>query len=240
MKLAIILPTYNEILTLPIFLNSLYLKLPNVNLILIVDDSDRSVQLEMQKELDRFENIVFIRNNVKNGRGAAVRQGMAHILKNHEYITHVIEADCDGSHRIDDIVTMAKADPKLDFIIGSRYLSESKIIGWSWSRKFLSKLLNNIIPNLLNIETSDITNGLRRYSKKALIPICQEAATSSSFIYLSEQALILKRSKLTVTEIPIVFESRIAGRSSVGSAEIINSIIGLYKIIKMRKRNENV
>jgi dolichol-phosphate mannosyltransferase len=81
------------------------------------------------------------------------------------------------------------------------------------------------------VPVSDITNGLRRYSKAAIEKILQTKQENSGFIYLSEQALIVKNSNLLITEIPIIFVDRTLGTSTVTWREISNSLIGVTKIL---------
>jgi dolichol-phosphate mannosyltransferase len=159
---------------------------------------------------------------------------MSWILEHHEYVTHIVETDCDGSHRLEDIVAVSMADKSLEFVIGSRYMQGSFIRGWSKSRRVMSRVLNLLIPRLLNVECSDITNGLRRYSRTAASILVQNIPNTKGFIYLSEQALILSQREIKPTEVPILFESRIAGVSSVTSKELFKSLLGLIQLLSIR------
>jgi hypothetical protein len=95
--------------------------------------------------------------------------------------------------------------------------------------------LNLIIPKLLHVPCKDITNGLRRYSNRAVKILLESTPKNNGFIYLSEQAQLISKAKLTIAETPIIFENRIAGESTVGAKEILNSFIGIIKLIIPRK-----
>jgi dolichol-phosphate mannosyltransferase len=230
MLCAIILPTYNETETLPIFLKEILPYLSGGEIIVVSDDSQRESRNAIRKLISEYNNVFLLEGEVKGGRGKAVRRALDFILNNFPEISHIIEADCDGSHRVKDVLELKEFDEKSDFVIGSRYVSSSKIIGWSTSRRVLSRFLNWIIPKILEIDTSDITNGLRRYSRRSSEILMSQKARSDGFIYLSEQALFLKVEGIHPEHIAIRFESRIAGKSSVGPIDLFRSLVGVVQI----------
>ena len=234
MIIAYVIPTYNESLTLPILLTNLTILIGPHDLIIVADDSSHKEQELIKAETEKHQNVYFLPGLTKGGRGAAVHRSMSWILEHHEYVTHIVETDCDGSHRLEDIVAVSMADKSLEFVIGSRYMQGSFIRGWSKSRRVMSRVLNLLIPRLLNVECSDITNGLRRYSRTAASILVQNIPNTKGFIYLSEQALILSQREIKPTEVPILFESRIAGVSSVTSKELFKSLLGLIQLLSIR------
>jgi dolichol-phosphate mannosyltransferase len=237
--IALIIPTYNESEALPILLEQLTKNWHKQDLIVVVDDSDVNQYLNTEQVINEFSNrgmsIHIIKGQLKGGRGAAVLRAMKFVLKSDKEIEFVIEADADGSHQAEDIIAIRNYDPSAEFVIGSRYCDGSQIIGWSSSRRLLSIALNRLIPKILSIGTTDITNGLRRYSLRATKVLCANQIQNRGFIYLSEQALYLKNSNIYPKEIPIIFAPRIAGKSSVTKKDLINSLIGLIRVWKLRK-----
>ena len=240
MILAFIFPTYNESLTLPKTLKQLEPYLSEKDLVIVADDSNVKERSLIEKEVLMYSNAILLCGDHKGGRGAAVWRGMEWIMHNRPDVTHVVEADCDGSHRVSDIIQLTNVDENMAFVIGSRYLSTSKIIGWSASRKFLSSILNKVIPRLLKLQVSDITNGLRRYSMNAVKHLVATKPENRGFIYLSEQALVLKAQGISANEIPIIFEPRFAGESSVTKKDLLDSLKGLGIILNMRKQSDEL
>jgi dolichol-phosphate mannosyltransferase len=234
MIIAYVIPTYNESLTLPILLTNLTKLIGPQDLIIVADDSSLEEQEFTRAETEKYKNVFFLPGLKKGGRGAAVHRSMTWIIEHHEYVTHIVETDCDGSHRLEDIIGVSMADESLEFVIGSRYMQGSYIRGWSKSRRAMSRVLNLVIPKLLNVECSDITNGLRRYSRSAATILVQDIPNTKGFIYLSEQALILSQGGIKSTEMPILFESRVAGVSSVTSRDLFNSLLGLIHLLSIR------
>ena len=239
-KSVIVIASYNEIEALPILISKISPSLNQNQVLIIADDSPIAIRKELKEKCLREFNsnsstLDFSFASSKNGRGAAVYRGIKYAKATYGEFDSYIECDSDGSHRAEDIIRILKMETKIDLLIGSRYLSESKIIGWPLSRTIFSKLLNLTIPKLLNVPCRDITNGLRRYSSQAIKVILESTPKNTGFIYLSEQAQLISRAKLTIGEMPIIFENRIAGESTVGVKEILDSFTGVLKLLISRK-----
>lgn len=236
---VIVIPAYNETEALPLLIGELAPRLSEGDLIIIVDDSAASVAEETERRcraslLTTASQFTFLHRGAKGGRGAAVRQGFDFILGSCPQAQWFLECDADGSHRVEDIVGILTFPSRADLVVGSRYLSGSMIVGWSLSRRIQSRILNILIPSMLGLSVGDVTNGLRRYSRTAVEQILQFQPASSTFIYLTEQALIVQRSGLMIEEVPIRFEERRAGASSVTWRELQASVKGLFQIIRLR------
>ena len=238
-QIAVIIPSYREFDALPTLLKELGKKLRVQDAIIVVDDSPQKESLIIEKNCrNALENssakFLFVGSGMKSGRGHAIRRGLLIARDRFKNLKYAIECDADGSHRVQDIIKMRDYKYSVDLLIGSRYLSESKIQGWPISRRVFSRLLNKLIPVLLLINVTDLTNGLRRYSIAAITKILETPQVNPGFIYLSEQALIVHKSKLSISEIPITFINRVEGESTVTLREIILSLKGVQKLIKKK------
>lgn len=232
---VIVIPTFNESETLPLLIHDLSKHLNETEAILVIDDSTKDTYLSMvlrsQDLVDKnYYGMHFVSNDRKGGRGNAVLQGMKVAIKKFPNLSAVVECDADLSHSPKDILRVLRHDSRNEVIIGSRYLPESKILGWSLSRILFSKAINFMIPRMLNLEITDVTNGLRRYSINAVSTILKHPQYNTGFIYLTEQILHINNSCLSIKEIPIIFKNRTLGKSSVTLSEVFASIIGLVKL----------
>lgn len=240
-KCVFAIPSYNEVTSLPILIKELSLVLNSEDAVLILDDSPPDNQGKIQSLVtnsfsDSKGMLLFLNSDKKLGRGLAVRRGMQFCKKDFLNFKYFIECDADGSHQVLDIIKLRDHGSKADLLIGSRYLKESQIIGWSLQRRIFSRLLNFIIPRLLKIPVKDITNGLRRYSPRAIDYILKIDPINNGFTYLSEQLLIAHSRGLSILELPIVFIDRVSGKSTVTYKEIINSIKGILLLLFLKKR----
>jgi len=240
-EVVVAIPAYNESATLPIIVKELSLSLSEKDAILILDDSTFQIHTETQSAVTSAVNnpkclVFFSHHNGKSGRGAAVRRGMALSIEKFPKLKYFIECDADGSHQVVDIAKLKSSDIVCDLLVGSRYIKESRIIGWPISRRVFSKILNSIIPFMLNVPLKDITNGLRRYTPQALQQILLHEPINTGFTYLSEQAFVIHVNQLKINEIPIIFVERIAGHSTVTWKEIFNSLRGITFLLLLKKK----
>ena len=236
---CLVVAAYREFENLGQLLTELDLLLPPSVAIIVADDTGVETENQIQKivsnalGISRNWQITF--ENTKSGRGAAVLRGFKLAKETYPNSNFYAECDADGSHRPEDIKKLILATPS-DFLIGSRYLQESSIEGWPLSRRIASRILNYLIPNLLGINCTDVTNGLRRYSEKANEIIAEHKQVNTGFIFLSEQALILADNGISPNELPITFVNRIHGKSSVGLSEVVNSLIGVFELHRIKKK----
>lgn len=238
---AIIIPSYNETLALPELLGEIKKGLENHDAVIVMDDSPKEISEQIERkcrEVVKDSEFVFLFDNSgsKSGRGAAVRRGIAIALAEFPNVRTILECDADGSHRPEDILKIKNSSSAADLLVGSRYLKSSQILGWPASRRAFSWFLNKTIPRLTGVQLSDITNGLRRYSKKAAIEILSEIQVNKGFIYLSEQAIVISRAGMKISEESIIFVDRTLGTSTVTWREISNSLYGIITLILTNRK----
>ena len=237
-----IIPTYKETETIHQLIIGLHEIVPSLSRLIIVDDSpDRDTLDAIQSALNITgwdqAHVKILRNNVKGGRGHAVKLGMKQALLD-KNIGCFIEMDSDGSHTPEMAMRVANEISRFDFCIGSRYISQSRIVGWSLQRRIFSRVINSLLRLIFTRHISDWTNGLRAYSRAATEELCRHESITKGFIYLSEQAIILNNHQFGMNQVPITFQERTHGSSTVTWREIADSITGVIKIIKNRKSLE--
>jgi|688.fasta_scaffold268449_2 dolichol-phosphate mannosyltransferase len=242
--ICIVIPTYNENENLPILLSDLKLNEHSDTAVLICDDSAEDIRDDLKKIIQSFnenisgERVLLSFGNLKSGRGAAVKRGLSVALENFSHCETFLECDADGSHAAKDIWNIALLPVKSDIVIGSRYVEQSRIIDWPLTRRFFSRALNVAIPKVFSFEISDITNGLRRYRRNAVEVITTTPSLTSDFLYLTEQLVILRKAGFSnYSEVPITFENRKRGTSSVTTFALVNAVRSLLSIFRTYGRN---
>lgn len=240
-EVVIAIPSFNETSALPTLIQKLTPLLTFSDAILVLDDSLLEIHNEIRSSINEVTknstcNLLYSHQNGKSGRGAAVRRGMMISREQFPRLRYFIECDADGSHQVDDIIKIKNLQINCDLLIGSRYLKQSQIIGWPITRRIFSKILNNIIPFLLNIPIKDITNGLRRYTPEAIDQILSTEPVNKGFTYLSEQAYLISQKELTIAETPITFIERVSGNSTVTWKEIVDSLKGILKLALLKNK----
>ena len=232
MKVLIIIPAYNEDENIIKLIKIIQNEYSSINIILIDDSNNFLTKQSIEK--NKFNNLKYVKRDMKLGRGNAVRYGFEYANK-HSF-DYIIEMDSDCSHDAIEIKFLLQTitKKKYDLIIGSRYLKKSKIIGWPLRRVIFSRLANFFAQILFGFDITDYTNGFRIYNSKSITELMKYEIKNNGFIYLTETLIILKNKKYRIGEYPTIFINRKFGNSSVSLKEIINSFLGILKI-KFRK-----
>ena len=231
-NLLIIIPAYNEGKNLIELLKKIRSENENWSII-IVDDSE---SFETNKLIENYKEkkIYYIKRNLKMGRGSAVRFGFEYSKKNK--FDYILEMDADLSHNPSEIKLLLNKliSKKHDLVIGSRYLKNSKIIGWPIKRRIFSKLSNFLAKFLFGFGLTDYTNGFRVYSADAINELIKYPIENNGFMYLTETFTILKKKNFKISEQATVFINRKKGSSTLRLSEILRSLVGIIKL-KLKK-----
>ena len=237
MNLTVIIPAYKEADNIEILIDKINKNLKDPYIILVDDSPDNKIE----KIIKKFNNLKYIFRGKKLGRGSAVLDGMKEAI-NHHGIQTIIEMDADLSHDPNELSEKLNffRVKSCDLLVSSRYLNDSRIINWSIQRKIFSFLSNKLARFLLKVPITDYTNGYRIYSKQAVIHITKKCGNiGDGFIILSEILVELYYNNFKILGTSTIFRNRTRGESSVNLKEIINSLFGLIKIFKLKKKLEN-
>tara|TARA_B100001027_G_scaffold188896_1_gene142177 strand:- start:551 stop:1273 length:723 start_codon:yes stop_codon:yes gene_type:complete len=234
MSICIVIPSFNENENINLLLDEIHKIDLKDFYIVIVDDSNENFQNQIKFINER---IYYIHRGKKLGRGSAILHGISHMINLDKNIELFVEMDADMSHHPNELLRNIDFFKKknLDLLISSRYQKKSKIINWPISRKILSYLSNKLSNWVLRVPISDYTNGYRIYSfnaAKFIINNCGKIG--DGYIVLSEILIQLYYNKFTISEIDTLFVNRVRGSSNVNFNEILNSLVGLYKIWRIK------
>ena len=230
--------SYRENLALTSLLTTLPGSRSNDNVVIAADDSKPEIRARVVSDCERAMlnspgTLIFSLAESKPGRGAVVRRGMKLAREEYPNLVAIMECDSDESHQPQDILRLRDSLISCDLLMDNRYLKKSQIVGWQIKCRNFSRILNVSIPFLLQLHVKDITNGLRKCAIRAVDLILSNKANSSGFIYLSEQALLISRRGFKVQEIPSMFTDRELGSSTVTWREIVDSILGIIKLVSL-------
>ena len=227
MKLAIVIPTYNEAETIPSLISELFEKLKQLVErldILIVDDSSPDGTADIVRGLsEKFEKITVIQRPKKMGLGAAYKAGFNYVLEKLD-TEFVLQMDADHSHQPKEIPEMLKKIKDYDYLVASRHVEGSDVIGWGVGRKATHSFAAAIARACAKIEIRDSTSGFRMFKKKTLEKINFEKIRSDGFAFQIEVLHQLKQMEMRGLEVPTVFVNRTEGSSKMGSSEMIQFI----------------
>ena len=227
MKLAIVIPTYNEAETIPSLINELFEKIKQLVEkldILIIDDSSPDGTADIVRELGtKYEKITVIQRPKKMGLGAAYKEGFSHVLEKLDSEL-ILQMDADHSHQPSEIPNMLEKIKNFDFLVASRHVEGSDVIGWGIGRKVTHSIAGVIARICAKIEIKDSTSGFRMFKKKTLERIDFKNIRSDGFAFQIEVLHQLKQLGMKGLEVPTVFVNRTEGSSKMGSSEMMQFI----------------
>ena len=227
MNVAIVIPTYNEKETLPSLIEKIFDKIrPLVEElhVVIVDDSSPDGTADIARNLgEKFQKISVIQRPTKMGLGAAYKDGFTHVLQKLES-NLVVQMDADHSHDPSELVNMIEKIVDYDFIIASRHVPGSSIVGWDFGRKVTQSIAGAIAKVSANIDIEDCTSGFRMFKTETLEKIEFDKIEADGFAFQIEILYQLKQKGFHGLEVPTTFVNRTKGQSKMGSSEVIQFI----------------
>lgn len=200
MRTLVIIPAFNEEESLKHTIDRLTVVNPLCDYIVINDGSK-----DHTADICRANGYPFIDLPVNLGLSGAFQAGMKYALKHH--YDCAIQFDADGQHRPEYIEQLANATKHCDIAIGSRFVDTDKPIS---SRMIGSNLIQAIIKLTTGVTISDPTSGMRAFNAKTI------ALLANNFNYGPEPdtlSCLIKRSGITIKEIPVTMDKRTAGES---------------------------
>lgn len=236
MKTLVIMPTYNESLSLAETVRNLFANVPELSL-LIVDDNSPDGTGQLAETLARGDKRVSVMHRpTKGGLGSAYVAGF--LFAQERNFDFVVEMDADGSHRGVDLPKLLEVAQNFDLVIGSRYISGGGSHGWSLHRKLISRIGNAYTSFILGARIRDITSGFRVYRLEFLLPLLN-ATASHGYAFQVELAWKSRLANGRVLEVPILFEERAHGSSKMSSAIVREALWlttkwGLGRVFKLR------
>jgi dolichol-phosphate mannosyltransferase len=218
LKTLVIIPTYNEIESLPRQVAGVRVAAPEVH-ILVVDDGSPDGTGEWADTFATTDDHVFVMHRQsKQGLGVAYRAGFAWALERDYDV--VVEMDADGSHRAQDLpLLLAKAGDH-DLVIGSRWVTGGAVENWPFHRKLLSTNANRYVRLALGIGVKDATAGFRAYRAETLRRLDLAAVESQGYCFQVDMTWRTLLGGGDVAEVPITFVERDLGASKMSGAII--------------------
>ncbi len=227
-KTLVVIPTYNEIESVPRLISKVSSILGDVHL-LIVDDGSPDGTADAVVAMNQAElqgRIHVLRRPQKAGLGAAYIAGFEWGFA-HGYAA-MVEMDADGSHRPEDLVKLLKefySDPTFDLVIGSRWIKGGSVVNWAKKRELLSRSANKYAGFMLGSSVKDITAGFRVFRSSTLRRIDFSTVKSQGYCFQIEMAKKVLEFNGKIKEVPITFVEREFGVSKMNIKIVIEAML---------------
>lgn len=221
-KLTIVVPVYNEEMSLKTIIASL-IKFAEENecKIILVNDGSTDKSDSIIESLNLNSGIKYIKHKKNKGYGAALKAGIEQC--DTEY---VVTFDADGQHMPEDILKLLKKilDEDADLVIGSRVDNKGSEAIKRFGKYIIRKLSKILIQNKINDLNAGMkmmrTNLAQRY-----IRICPDTFAFSdviTLVFISEKNIVLEE--------PIKVMQRQNGKSKITFNTAFETILEIINI----------
>jgi glycosyltransferase involved in cell wall biosynthesis len=218
-----VIPTYDEVGTAPMLIRTLLERHPGIE-VLVVDDASPDGTADVVEAMASPDRPIHVlRRPGKLGIGSAHLAGFRFGLD--RGFDRIFTMDGDGSHDPDDLGPMLEALDTCDMVIGSRYMPGGGVANWPLHRRWLSRFANWYTRTLLELPYTDCTSGYRGYRRCVLEAEEVFAIRASGYSFLEQMVWRVARAGFSITEMPIRFVDRRAGRSKIETAEIFKAAL---------------
>jgi len=211
MKLAVVIPAYNEERTISRVIREIPRRVAGIDEVevIVIDDGsgDSTVSKALKAGADRI-----IRHKMNLGLAASFRDGLDAALEDGADI--IVNTDADLQYNQKEIPKLIKPilDKEADFVLGYRKI-------WNLEHMPLSKKVGNtlatsVISFLVGFGVRDAQSGFRAFSREAALQL----NVFSDYTYVQETIMQLIFNKNKVVQVPCEFRAR------DGRSRLINNI----------------
>ena len=193
--LAIVVPAYNEEVSIGRTVESLRKSFPKAKVI-VVDDGSK----DGTREIALKSGAILYSHIINRGLGATLGTGIKAALKENADI--IVTFDADLQHKAADIERLIRPirDGRADAVIGSRFMKHEDLRGMPRVKVIGNTFLTGLTNFLAGSDITDSQSGLRAFDRIAaqkLLILCDRYDVSSEIVHE------LSVNRLKVIEIPI-------------------------------------
>ena len=225
MKTAVLIPCYNEELTIKKVILDFKKALPKAD-IYVYDNNSTDNSYEIAKDTGAI-----VKREYRQGKGNVVRS-MFRDIGADCYI--LVDGDdtypAEASKEIEELILSKKADMVIGDRLSSTYFEENKRRFHNSGNKLVRKLINTIFKS----DISDIMTGMRGFSYEFVksFPI-----SSKEFEIETEMTIFALNHNFLIKELPIEYRDRMDGSESKLNTfsdgyKVISLLFGLFRDIK--------
>lgn len=216
MRILVIIPTYNELESLPRQVAGVREHVPGAHILVADDNSPDGTGEWADAARAKDRSIHVLHRPGKAGLGAAYRAGFAWGLERGYDV--LVEMDADGSHQARQLPDLLAQAGEGRLVIGSRWVKGGTVVNWPLRRKLLSVWANRYVRIALGIPVKDATAGYRAYAADILSRIDLGDVDSQGYGFQVDMTLRARAAGAEIIEVPIEFVEREFGASKMSGA----------------------
>jgi len=228
-RALVVMPTYNEALSLGAIVPRVLSQDPRIDVLVIDDGSPDGTGAIADSLAAESSRIHVLHRDGKQGLGTAYLTGFRYGLeRDYEFF---FEMDSDGSHDPKYLPRLLGAvESGHDLAIGSRYVRGVNVINWPMSRLMLSYYANKYAHWVTGLPLTDATSGFKCFRRRALEAIDFAKVGSTGYAFQIEMDFRAWKAGMKLVEVPIVFVDREQGESKMSGAIVREAVWRVWKL----------
>jgi dolichol-phosphate mannosyltransferase len=221
MKLAVVIPIFNEFENLPNLIDSIeQLRNSSIDISIIVcDDGSKDgsrIWLESEQQKGR---LIVLGDGNNHGPGVAFENGFQYVLKKLPDFDFLLTMEGDGTADFSSLYKMFDTLNDADVVLASVYLEGGGFSNTNWARLLISKFANGLTRKCLNLPYQTLTSFYRIYRVSTIHQLQKDnypIFSEKGFICQVEILYKLHRKGFVIKEIPTtLFTDRRKGKSKM-------------------------
>ncbi len=230
LRCMVVVPTYNERENIVRIIPAILEQGQEFN-ILVVDDNSPDGTGAVVDEIASNSNgrVQVLHRSGKLGLGTAYMQGFRYALQ--QGYDYIFEMDADFSHKPEYLPELLKAARKTGVAAGSRNIAGGGVENWPLYRKLISRGGSFYSRAVLGLKIKDCTGGFKCFSRATLQTLnLEENIKSTGFGFQVEVNCLCEWNGFTITEVPIIFPDRTAGKSKMSQKIFLEALLNVWKL----------
>lgn len=233
-RVAMVVPTYNEVENVEPLAERVLGSDPRVEL-LVVDDASPDGTGALCDEIAAKEPRFHVLHRTgPRGYAPASREGLLWALESAFDVVGTMDGDL--SHDPARIpVMLERIADGADLVIGSRYVDGGALqVDWGPVRRAISQMGGAYARLMIGAHVRDCTSGYRLYRANTLRLIDLDGVRSDGYSFLIEVLALLIAAQARIEEVPITYVDRQRGASKI-SRRIVFEALGQTTRLGMRR-----
>lgn len=231
-RALVVVPTYNERELLPALMEAVLALEGGWRLLVVDDNSPDGTGALADEAAAREPRVRVLHRAEKEGLGPAYLAGFREAL-GMDGVHFIAQMDADFSHDPKDLPRLLAALAEADLVIGSRYVPGGRTEGWDLRRRLLSRFGNLYVRAVLQAPVRDLTAGFRCWRRETLEGIDLGAVATRGYGFQIEMAYRTVQAGFRVTEVPICFTERRAGKSKMSGSIVTEALLLPWKLRRL-------
>ncbi|MCA1828198.1 MAG: polyprenol monophosphomannose synthase [Myxococcales bacterium] len=226
-KVLVFTATYDEAANISPLIEDIFRELPSCDMLVVDDNSPDGTGEILDALVHRYPRLSVIHRPRKSGLGSAHRLAVQHAIAGG--YDALVTMDADFSHHPRYLPAMLEELEQSDFVTGSRYAPGGSC-NYGLARRALSRTANLLARGLLRIPLRETTTAYRGFRRSLLSLLDVESIRSDGYSYMVESIFRVSRATRRMSEFPIAFVDRRAGRSKISQVEIWKGFTTLLRL----------